>query len=259
MTTLYTAGYNAGWTPAQLLAQAETTDALIVDIRLNPTSNRPEWKKHALAKLIGWRYMHLPTLGNKNYANGGPITLAHPNEGLATLRQELRRRPLILLCACPDAATCHRSSVTALLPDVPVTHLDPPVVIAPHTTPILSVRQPWAWLITHGPKDIENRSWRRDYRGPLGIHASVTMVPRDYHDAAAYALARGVTVPAPGDLTFGAIVGLATVMAWVDASPSPWFMGPYGLVLAERRPIEPIPARGMQGLWPYALPKGLLE
>lgn len=257
MNTLFTVGYNAGWTVLHLLQFATDQDALVVDIRLNPTSNRPEWKKSALASLIGWRYMHLPSLGNKNYANGGPITLAHPAEGVATLRQELRRRPLILLCACPDAAMCHRSRVTALLPDVPVTHLDPPVVIAPNHTPILSVRQPWAWLIVHGPKDIENRSWRRSYRGPIGIHASVTMYPRDYHDAAAYALARGVTVPDPGDLTFGAIVGLATVTDWVDDSPSPWFDGLYGLVLADRRPITPIPARGMQGLWPYALPEGV--
>jgi len=28
-------------------------------------------------------------------------------------------------------------------------------------TPVmcLSIRQPWAWLITHGHKDIENRTW----------------------------------------------------------------------------------------------------
>ena len=31
---------------------------------------------------------------------------------------------------------------------------------------ILSVRQPWAWLIVAGHKDIENRKWRTSYRGP---------------------------------------------------------------------------------------------
>ncbi|MFI7644097.1 ASCH domain-containing protein [Nonomuraea sp. NPDC049400] len=35
----------------------------------------------------------------------------------------------------------------------------------------LSVRQPWAWAITHGQKDIENRTWTTGYRGPLAIHA----------------------------------------------------------------------------------------
>ena len=36
---------------------------------------------------------------------------------------------------------------------------------------VLSVRQPWAWLIVAGLKDIENRTWKTDYRGRLLIHA----------------------------------------------------------------------------------------
>jgi ASCH domain len=36
----------------------------------------------------------------------------------------------------------------------------------------LSVRQPWAWLIIAGHKDVENRSWTTTYRGPLLIHAA---------------------------------------------------------------------------------------
>ncbi len=35
----------------------------------------------------------------------------------------------------------------------------------------LSVRQPWAWLIMYAGKDVENRSWRTDYRGEILIHA----------------------------------------------------------------------------------------
>jgi ASCH domain len=38
----------------------------------------------------------------------------------------------------------------------------------------LSLRQPWAWLVVNGYKDIENRSWRTNHRGPLVIHASST-------------------------------------------------------------------------------------
>src|SRR2546421_11293269 len=37
--------------------------------------------------------------------------------------------------------------------------------------PALSLRQPWAWLVVNGYKDIENRSWRTNHRGPLLIHA----------------------------------------------------------------------------------------
>lgn len=39
----------------------------------------------------------------------------------------------------------------------------------------LTIKQPWASLIVHGIKDIENRTWRTDYRGPLLIHASKTI------------------------------------------------------------------------------------
>jgi hypothetical protein len=36
----------------------------------------------------------------------------------------------------------------------------------------LSIRQPWASLIVAGYKDIENRSWRTSYRGPVLIHSA---------------------------------------------------------------------------------------
>ena len=36
----------------------------------------------------------------------------------------------------------------------------------------LSIRNPWAYLIAYGVKDVENRSWKTDYRGELLIHAS---------------------------------------------------------------------------------------
>lgn len=36
----------------------------------------------------------------------------------------------------------------------------------------LSIKQPWAALIAHGIKDIENRTWRTHFRGKIYIHAS---------------------------------------------------------------------------------------
>jgi hypothetical protein len=35
----------------------------------------------------------------------------------------------------------------------------------------ISIRQPWAWLIVNGFKDVENRSWKTKYRGPVLVHA----------------------------------------------------------------------------------------
>jgi hypothetical protein len=36
----------------------------------------------------------------------------------------------------------------------------------------LSIKQPWASLIAHGIKDIENRTWKTHFRGKVYIHAS---------------------------------------------------------------------------------------
>ena len=40
---------------------------------------------------------------------------------------------------------------------------------------ILTVRQPWAWALIHGGKDVENRlrNIAGDYRGPVAIHAGL--------------------------------------------------------------------------------------
>ena len=43
---------------------------------------------------------------------------------------------------------------------------------------VIVVRQPWAWLIVHGYKDIENRSWKTRYRGTLLIQASANLPPK---------------------------------------------------------------------------------
>ena len=45
----------------------------------------------------------------------------------------------------------------------------------------ISIRQPWAWLIVHGWKNIENRMWRTSYRGPVLIHASKGMTQDEYN------------------------------------------------------------------------------
>ncbi len=38
----------------------------------------------------------------------------------------------------------------------------------------LSIKQPWASLIAHGIKDIENRTWKTNHRGKIYIHASAS-------------------------------------------------------------------------------------
>lgn len=49
----------------------------------------------------------------------------------------------------------------------------------------LTVRQPWAWAIIHGGKNVENRGagFTKTYRGPLLIHASGAWSERGRLDA----------------------------------------------------------------------------
>ena len=111
---------------------------------------------------------------------------------------------------------------------------------------VLSVQQPWAWLIVHGGKDVENRRWRTRYRGLVAIHASLRLD----HDFALgrWPLPRNVALPPLDTLPRGAIVGVATIVDCVDQSDSPWFSGPFGFVLRDARTIAPLPWRGALGL-----------
>lgn len=115
----------------------------------------------------------------------------------------------------------------------------------------LSVRQPWAWAIVEGGKDIENRSAaavRHGMRpGRIAIHAARGMTRAEYADARDFMGRLDVICPRPDDLVRGAIIGAATVTSIVHHSDSPWWMGPRGLVLTEVVACDPIPAPGMLG------------
>lgn len=109
----------------------------------------------------------------------------------------------------------------------------------------LSVRQPWAWLIVNGYKDIENRSWNTKYRGPVLIHASSKPVsPEDYLTAMNIARPLGIELPSRADLQRGGIVGVATITGTCESSPSPWFFGPVGFQLKDGQPLPFHPMRG---------------
>lgn len=102
----------------------------------------------------------------------------------------------------------------------------------------ISIRQPWAWLILNAGKDIENRTWRTNFRGKVAIHASKGMARDEYLIARAFAYNTGlrIALPEPEDLVRGAIVGTVEIVDCVSDSDSPWFTGPHGFVL--RNPIK---------------------
>lgn len=102
----------------------------------------------------------------------------------------------------------------------------------------LSIRQPWAWLIVHGHKPVENRTWRTNHRGPLLIHASAQVSRRDYEDTAAQlAEQMAITVPPLHLIERGGVVGLAELTDCVVDHDSPFWTGPYGFVLAHPKPL----------------------
>ena len=122
------------------------------------------------------------------------------------------------------------------------------------TLPIkaLSVRQPWAWAIIHAGKDIENRSWRSsNFRGRVAIHASKGMEKAEYYESANFIKMLTDSVPQARDLARGGIIGSVEIVDAVRSSPSPWFFGPFGLVLANPEPCDFIPVKGQLGFFDW--------
>ncbi len=119
----------------------------------------------------------------------------------------------------------------------------------------LSVRQPWAWLIVHGYKDIENRSWKTKYRGRLLIHAPLTF----NLEAWRYVRVKFPDIPLPvrGSFAMAAIIGSVLLTDIVQESSSSWFEGRDGWVLKEALAyVRAVPYRGQLGL--LNVPSGLL-
>lgn len=134
----------------------------------------------------------------------------------------------------------------------------------------LTLHQPWAFLVSHGGKWIENRSWPAPSSacpGYVAIHAGKTADEetwRDLANAAREKLKANAMTTAmwqticQGAETRGAIMAVARLDRCVapgsddPALKSVWYSGEgYAWVLSEvKRFVEPVPAKGMQGLWP---------
>jgi hypothetical protein len=115
----------------------------------------------------------------------------------------------------------------------------------PATVKVLSIRQPWAWLILTGHKSIENRTWNTHYRGPLYIHAGINMHDRPIED-----IERQFKIKIDRNaMPMGAIIGRVDLVDVVMRSTSSWFEGPVGFVLRNPEIIKPVPYRGRQGLF----------
>lgn len=119
----------------------------------------------------------------------------------------------------------------------------------------LSVKLPWAWLMfpelinAPYPKDIENREYVTAWRGTVAIQCSKRINREDIFQAGNLIERRrlGITIPPLQELEryAGKIIGTVDITGCVADSPSSWFVGRYGWVLANPMSLkEPIACRG---------------
>ena len=111
----------------------------------------------------------------------------------------------------------------------------------------LSVRQPWARLLSEGRKTIELRSWKTNYRGPLLIcaalrpHAAGVETWGDGLRGCALAIVDLIDVRTaiPADADAACVVPEPNSFAWV---------------VANARPVTPFPISGRLSLFEVNLP-----
>lgn len=148
----------------------------------------------------------------------------------------------------------------------------------------ITVRQPWAWALVHGGKDVENRvrNIAGAYRGPVAIHAGLAWSEAGADDWNVKRATRSVELgyraddgetwavdmvePDEARFVTGAIIGVVNLWAVHQAQPhccpnrgaqpfgSPWAMADHWhLCVNDAKPLStPIPAKGRLGLWRVA-------
>jgi hypothetical protein len=151
----------------------------------------------------------------------------------------------------------------------------------------LTLWQPWAWLVATGVKPIENRPRgfsHKSFRGDFWIHAAAESAAsiNSWPLAAklcAEILGPEFVIPMARDLSFGSIIGRATItgivlprdahtrpaqtlrliedgQAMVGLDPVPWhFPDQYGFKVERAELLaRPVPCRGFQGFWRVPAP-----
>jgi hypothetical protein len=122
----------------------------------------------------------------------------------------------------------------------------------------LTIRQPWADAIAHGPKRIENRTRRTNVRGPILIHAGATTYAAVGRLAIEEITGGNPDTVWPG--TRGAILAVASIVGchigngccqpWgqtqtLRSEPQIWHWELADVIALP----EPVPARGALGFW----------
>ena len=120
-----------------------------------------------------------------------------------------------------------------------------------YTLKALSVKQPWAWLISAGVKTIETRTWATEYRGDLLIVSSKGI---DRHAAKRFDTD-------PDSLLYGHALAVADLFDCQLMQPDDErfalcdvYEGAYSWKMRNIRRIEPFPVKGQLGLYNVEAP-----
>jgi uncharacterized protein (DUF488 family) len=100
--TVYSIGYQR-LAPARLAEIAAGLDALVIDVRGKPVSRNASYRKPALERLLGRRYLWMGDTLSGPMHGAGVLP-----EGIEQLRRLARRTSLILMCMEHEPHWCHR-------------------------------------------------------------------------------------------------------------------------------------------------------
>lgn len=141
----------------------------------------------------------------------------------------------------------------------------------------ITIKQPWASLIVEGIKDIENRTWKTNFRGRILIHAGEDrkntldiLNENQFNDLCHSKCAMYFGKTLRQNWVRGAIIGCVEIVDCVINHPSIWaektptgFIGEYELPIHEDQivynwvlanPIKfdkPIPCKGKLSFWEF--------
>jgi hypothetical protein len=124
----------------------------------------------------------------------------------------------------------------------------------PETLTCLSVKQPWADLLIRGYKDVENRGWYTDHRGPLLIQSTATPDRHGYNSLKRNGKFKHYLLPNINSYIKQSLIGIVNVVDCTSKSASEWADGFSKWFWEVTDVIEfskPIFCKGKLSLWKY--------
>ena len=126
---------------------------------------------------------------------------------------------------------------------------------------VISIKEPFATLISNGTKKIETRSWKTNYRGEIFIHASGKSLAKEFltNDYV-------VDLIKDMDMNYGNIICRCNLvdciymdevfLEYIEQNPTEYNVGEYKLgryawIMEDIELIYPIPAKGRLNIWNF--------